>query len=242
MVPITQVPARHPRDGDRVAQLARRRSAVHPSQRRDHRDGGADRAVRWRCSSLRSLTRTQGRPHAGGAAGGAGLERRLEAHRARPPRRAAAVPRRRAVLRHRARRSVFVADARGGQLPGPPHRGDDRCLVEHDGALPGGGASTPRRRTRRRSSPTVAAAEAFIRQRMNGKYHDLIGAGRVRRRSLRRHAVHDRLREHPAEPVAHRRLDRVHEVPRSGHDDLARRSSRAPACSRRSTSSTPPAT
>ena len=42
---------------------------------------------------------------------------------------------------------------------------------------------------------------------------------RVRRRGLRRHAVHDRLRQHPAQPVADRRLDRVHEVSRSGHDD-----------------------
>ncbi len=44
---------------------------------------------------------------------------------------------------------------------------------------------------------------------------------RVRRRGLRRHAVHERLRQHPAQPEPDRRLDRVHEVPRSGHDDRA---------------------
>ena len=37
---------------------------------------------------------------------------------------------------------------------------------------------------------TVAAAETFIRQRMNGKYHDLDRPRRVRRRGLRRDAVH----------------------------------------------------
>ena len=38
VVPITQVPAVVRDDGHRVAQLARRRSAVHASRRRDHRD------------------------------------------------------------------------------------------------------------------------------------------------------------------------------------------------------------
>jgi hypothetical protein len=87
---------------------------------------------------------------------------------------------------------------------------------------------------------TVAAAEAFMRQRMAGKYHDLIRADRVRRRSLRRHTLHDRLRQHPAQHVADRRLDRVHEVPDQGDDRAAIRQSTG--LFRRSTSSTPPAT
>ncbi len=66
---------------------------------------------------------------------------------------------------------------------------------------------------------TIGAAETFIRQRMKGRYRDLIALDRVRRRSLCRDAVHQRLRQHSPEPVAHRRLDRVHEVFRSGDDD-----------------------
>ena len=145
------------------------------------------------------------------------------------------------VLHARARRSVHVADPRRSVVSRPPHRADDRRVVQHDGAVPGRApqAKAPNEAT---FFTTVAAAETFIRQRMNGKYRDLIALDRVRRRSLRRHAVHERLRQHPAQPLAHRRPDRVHEVSRSGDDHRRRRSSRASVCSRRSISSTPPAT
>ena len=68
------------------------------------------------------------------------------------------------------------------------------------------------------------------------------GARRVRRPGVRDHAVHDRLREHPVQHVAHRRLDRVHGVPRSGDDHRQRHRSERRACSRRSTFSMRPAT
>ncbi len=45
----------------------------------------------------------------------------------------------------------------------------------------------------------------------------------VRRRGLCGDAVHQRLRQHPAEPLARRRLDRVHEVSQPGHDHRYRR-------------------
>ena len=46
-------------------------------------------------------------------------------------------------------------------------------------------------------STNVAAAEYFMRLRMKGKYRDLIATGRIRRRSVRNHSVHQRLRQHP---------------------------------------------
>ena len=64
---------------------------------------------------------------------------------------------------------------------------------------------------------TVGAARYFVELRMKGKYRDLLALDRVRRSGLRHHAVHDRLREHPVQHVAHRRLDGVHGLPRPGH-------------------------
>ena len=127
------------------------------------------------------------------------------------------------------------------RYPGPPHR----LMIDASSSMmarfPAAhlNAKAPNEAT---FFTTVAAAEAFIRQRMNGKYHDLIGLVEFGDEAYVVTPFTTRLRQHPAQPVAHRRLDRVHEVPGSGHDDRRRRSSRAPACSRRSTSSTPPAT
>ena len=45
----------------------------------------------------------------------------------------------------------------------------------------------------------VAAAEYFVRRRMEGPYHDSDVAGAVRQRGVHRHPVHHRLREHPAQ-------------------------------------------
>ena len=106
-------PGGRPGRDHRVAQHARRGPAVHAPRRRDPRDGRADRPVRSTVLVVRALTRTQGRAHAGGAAGGARLERRhrgpsLVRHGALLLFLAGA-----AVLRARARRSVLVADARG---------------------------------------------------------------------------------------------------------------------------------
>ena len=86
---------------------------------------------------------------------------------------------------------------------------------------------------------TVGAARYFIERRMAGKYRDLMALDRVRRRCLRDHAVHDRLREHPAEHGADRRLERVHGVPRSGHGRRAGGRAGGRACSTRSTISMP---
>ena len=85
---------------------------------------------------------------------------------------------------------------------------------------------------------TVAAADAFIRQRKSGQFRGSHLAHRVRRRSVRDHAVHHRLRQRPAERGAHRRLDRVHALPESGHDHRARPSSGRPISSAPSTSPT----
>ena len=232
-------PGRRPGRDLRVAQHARRGSAVHAPRRRDHRDGRADRpgdAV----LVVRALTRNKaGRTQVALPAvldwsGGSWTS----------------------IVRHGAlilflaglpffvlalADPVFVADARAGQLSRPPHRADDRRLVEHDGALPG---RAPERQGaergdvlhhRRRGRDVHPPAD----ERQISRPHR---PDRIRRRGLRRHAVHERLRQHPAQPVADRRLDRVHEVPRSGNDDRDGDRAGHPACSRRSIFSTRPAT
>ena len=157
-------PARGPDNPGSRRSSARRSSSgatrAPPTCCSRHRDDAilatrrADRRCASPSSSCRALTRTKaGRTQVALPAvldwsGGSTFTV------ARPPRRAAAVPRRRAVLRHGARRSVLVADPRGRvAIPGRRIARDDRRLVEHDGALPGGAARTPRRRTKRRSSP-----------------------------------------------------------------------------------------
>ena len=62
------------------------------------------------------------------------------------------------------------------------------------------------------------------------------GAHPVRQLGLRRDAVHQRLREHPAEHPADQRSARVGTLHRLGHDDHRRASIRPRSCSRRSTS------
>ena len=89
---------------------------------------------------------------------------------------------------------------------------------------------------------TVAAAETFIRQRMSGKYHDLIGLIEFGDEAYVVTPFTSDYDNILLSLLADRRLDRVHEVSRSGHDDRGWRSSRAPGCSRRSIFSTPPAT
>ena len=68
---------------------------------------------------------------------------------------------------------------------------------------------------------TVAAAERFVAAAHEGPLPRPDRAGRVRQRSVRDHAVHARLRQHPAQHLADRRSGRVLAVPRSGHDHRA---------------------
>ena len=67
-------------------------------------------------------------------------------------------------------------------------------------------------------------------------------ARRVRQRGVRRHAVHERLRQHPAQHLAHRRSGRVLACSPIRARSSRRPSRRASSSSRRSTFSTRPAT
>ena len=126
------------------------------------------------CWSCRALTRTQGRADAGGAAGGARLERRTSW---------TSIVRHGALLLFLAGLPFFVL-----ALADPYS-----SLTREDVSFPGRrialmidasssmmarfpaahlNAKAPNEAT---FFTTVAAAEAFIRQRITGKYHDLIG-------------------------------------------------------------------
>ena len=180
------------------------------------------------------------RPPHGGAAGAAEDGPPVAALR-HCPRPAAAVPRRPAVLLPGARRSVHRARQPRGLVSGPAHRPDDRRVHQHADAVHGRHAQQAqpdrgdvlhdggRRRTLRAAAPREPVPRPHRPRR-------------VRQPGVRRHAVHERLRQHPAEHLAHRRSGGVLAVPRSGHRDRGGRSTRASSCSRRSTFSTRPAT
>ena len=84
-----------------------------------------------------------------------------------------------------------------------------------------GAASEPSRRDRRdvfhgRRGGRTVLASAHQRQVPRPRR-----ARRVRQRGVRGDAVHERLRQHPAQHLAHRRSGRVFAVSRSGHDHRA---------------------
>ena len=157
------------------------------------------------------------------------------------PRAARAVPVGLPVRAAGAGRSVFGAGRRGRDVSGPPHQPDDRRVDSMPTTF-----KTETLNTRIEVQPafftTVAAAERFVQLRQQGQVPRSDGAGRVRQPGLRDHAVHQRLRQHPAQHRAHQRSGGVLAVSRIGHGDRAARSNRASRSSRRSTFSKPRAT
>ena len=130
---------------------------------------------------------------------------------------------------------------RAGVLSRAPDRAPHRRVVEHARAVSGRASRREgaersgvlHDRGRRRRLHPAAQERPVSRPHL---------AHRVRRRSLRHHAVHDRLRQRPAERVAHQRLERVHALSQSGHDHRARPSIERPICSAPSISPTRRAT
>ena len=151
----------------------------------------------------------------------------------------AALRARRAALRDGAGRSAHRLHARGGVVPGPPHRAAGGRLHQHGDelqvhAVQDAGRVHVLHRGGRRRVLHQAAHERSV--------PGPGGADPVRQPGLRGDAVHQRLREHPAQRAAGQRPARVGPLQRLGHDHHRRASTRRRSSSRRSTSSTPRAT
>ena len=216
-----------------MAKRRPRRRAVRPSRRQHpgaHRAAGAGIGRRRDSRRVRPAPRTRPGRRARAVVVGA-----LVAVVVPAPRRPPAVARRPPLLHARAGRSAHSVAAAGSDVPRPPHRPDDRRVGQH-------GDAVSRRASQRERAER---GELLHDRRRGGNLHPAADqrqiprphlAHRIRRRSLRRHAVHQRLRQRPVEPLARRRLDRVHEIFRSGHDDRPGDRSVACRCSARSIS------
>ena len=239
MIPYAALSDRIREELARLGEVGGAGSRLRAAERRRHRTPGAHRAGRGTAGRAhgRAVALDEGQNR---AARSAPPHTRIEIRRA-PPRCAGRAAGGTAALRARARRALHHALRGAGLLSRTPDRTPHRRVVEHARAVPG---RAPRRagaerggvlhhRGRRRRLHPAAQGRPVSRPHR---------AHRVRRRSLRHHAVHDRLRQRPAERVAHQRLERVHALSQSGHDHRRGHRSQRRICSAPSISPTRRAT
>ncbi|MGC4080863.1 MAG: hypothetical protein QM736_01770 [Vicinamibacterales bacterium] len=117
--------------------------------------------------------------------------------------------------------SVQLARHQRGVVSRAAHRNHDRRVDEHANAVQGG-APEHARRDRCHLLHHRGRGRTLHQDAHGAELPRSDGAGGVRQRGVRGDAVHERLRQHPAERLAHRRSGRVLALPRSGDDHRRR--------------------